>query len=432
MLQLGLGVIVREIEQKDELSTRQHDFVDSSLEEQLGKAESSLEEQLGKAESIKLSQNITTVKVLSSFSYYESIQNFLCDKYTDQNNESYELILSAIDKVDEECTIKYTMPMNKEFYIEYDGENITFITTQISGYAAWSDIKCLKELSIKANNKEIIDKLLLEVHNNDDKDSKLPIHSYVQRTGWSKQSYVRDRSEETLILNEADKNVIFNDIKYFENNEELFKKYGKPYQRNYLFHGKHGTGKTSFVSLIALKTNKSIYILTFDSKMTDEDLFHAVKTIKKRNAILLLEDIDCIFQDRESSNKSLITFSSLLNVLDGIIISYGLIVIATTNYPEKMDIALMRRMNIILKFSIITTEQINGLLKSYNVILDEQTTDKLINICAQKELVPSMLSEFMFRNIDKLNNKNYIKLFKAYLLEIDIIISKNEHQKSMF
>ena len=61
-------------------------------------------------------------------------------------------------------------------------------------------------------------------------------------------------------------------------------------------------------------------------------------------AILLLEDVDALFVDRKAndSNKSLVSFSGILNVLDGMARKNGLITFLTTNYRNELDPALIR------------------------------------------------------------------------------------------
>jgi chaperone BCS1 len=63
-----------------------------------------------------------------------------------------------------------------------------------------------------------------------------------------------------------------------------------------------------------------------------------------------------INEDEETVIKNIpdndITLSSLLNVLDGILESNNIIYIITTNYPEKIDKALIRpgRINFTIDF----------------------------------------------------------------------------------
>jgi chaperone BCS1 len=63
------------------------------------------------------------------------------------------------------------------------------------------------------------------------------------------------------------------------------------------------------------------------------------------NSIILLEDIDSIFNQRSSvgrRRRASVTFSGLLNALDGVRTQEGRILFMTTNHPENLDPALVR------------------------------------------------------------------------------------------
>jgi len=79
--------------------------------------------------------------------------------------------------------------------------------------------------------------------------------------------------------------------------------------------------------------------------MDDDGLNRALNNAPS-NSIILLEDIDGIFVSRESVNQSdegrRISFSGLLNALDGVRSQEGRILFMTTNHREKLDPALMR------------------------------------------------------------------------------------------
>jgi chaperone BCS1 len=61
------------------------------------------------------------------------------------------------------------------------------------------------------------------------------------------------------------------------------------------------------------------------------------------NAIILLEDVDAVFSER-SAGKSAggVSFSGLLNALDGVASQEGRLFFMSTNHIEKLDPALIR------------------------------------------------------------------------------------------
>jgi len=84
------------------------------------------------------------------------------------------------------------------------------------------------------------------------------------------------------------------------------------------------------------------------------------------NAFLIMEDIDSLFNFRQSmNNRSPLTFTGLLNCLDGIGHATGQIVIMTTNYVDRLDEALIRagRADMWVEFKNATQWQLAELFK---------------------------------------------------------------------
>ena len=95
------------------------------------------------------------------------------------------------------------------------------------------------------------------------KKEKTEVVTYIFKTGyWQQLSKLPKREVETLHLpNDLLKENI-NDLEKFLNGREEYIKYGIPYKRNYLFEGIPGTGKTSFIFVLASYFNMIIAIIT--------------------------------------------------------------------------------------------------------------------------------------------------------------------------
>merc|ERR1719478_1026142 len=118
--------------------------------------------------------------------------------------------------------------------------------------------------------------------------------------------------------------------------------HGIPYKRSYLFYGAPGAGKTSLLTAIAGKYNRNLCILQpTDPRFTDDDLAEAIREAPAKS-IIVLEDVDALFdKNREAkTTKMTISFSGLLNALDGIGNPDGQIFVLTTNFREHLDAAL--------------------------------------------------------------------------------------------
>jgi chaperone BCS1 len=79
--------------------------------------------------------------------------------------------------------------------------------------------------------------------------------------------------------------------------------------------------------------------------LTDDKLNHLLGLVPERS-IVLLEDVDSAFNRREQSGedgfKGSVTFSGLLNALDGVASSEERVIFMTTNHHERLDPALIR------------------------------------------------------------------------------------------
>ena len=79
------------------------------------------------------------------------------------------------------------------------------------------------------------------------------------------------------------------------------------------------------------------------------------------DSIVVFEDIDCLFQERKNNDdaKNMISFSAILNVLDGITTSDGQIVIMSSNFKNVLDKALIRpgRVDHIIEFDFMRKQK---------------------------------------------------------------------------
>ncbi|KAF9916410.1 hypothetical protein FBU30_001400 [Linnemannia zychae] len=150
---------------------------------------------------------------------------------------------------------------------------------------------------------------------------------------------------ESVILDEGIGERIVGDVKEFVKNEKWYADRGIPYRRGYLLYGPPGSGKTSFIQALAGELQYNICILNLSERgLTNDRLNHLLTNLPERS-IMLLEDIDAAFTKRDKTQEgfqSMVTFSGLLNALDGVASSEGRIIFMTTNHIELLDPALIR------------------------------------------------------------------------------------------
>jgi SpoVK/Ycf46/Vps4 family AAA+-type ATPase len=217
---------------------------------------------------------------------------------------------------------------------------------------------------------------------------------------------------------------IKNTIKKFLSKEEeqKYSKFGVPYKLNMLFHGYPGTGKTSLVYSIASELDMGVALLSFTRKMEDSDFMRALRRLPD-DTILVIEDIDTLFESRKKNdeNKNNITFSALLNTLDGIAHSHGQIIIMTTNHPLVLDNALKRpgRVDHSYEFGYANKNQIKKMFETFipnQVDSFPEFYKKVKNL----KLTTAILQKFYFGNI---NCENIIE----FVPELEKICNENNY-----
>lgn len=177
-------------------------------------------------------------------------------------------------------------------------------------------------------------------------------HEQAEHSHWRRLEPRRERPLSTVVASsEPGPEQILADMHAFLSREDWYAKRGVPYRRGYLFHGPPGCGKTTFVTAAAGMLKCPIYVLNLaDPYLSDLALLKLVTDAQPRS-ILLAEDIDAAFHDvlgkpgnsqRDGAHVGQLTFSGVLNALDGVAGQEGKIVVMTTNHPEKLDPALVR------------------------------------------------------------------------------------------
>ena len=104
-------------------------------------------------------------------------------------------------------------------------------------------------------------------------------------------------------------------------------------------HGPPGCGKSSFVAALAGELGYDICILNLsDAGLTDDRLAHALSTTPP-TSLVLLEDVDAAFVHRDPKDRrsSHVTFSGLLNALDGVAAGEERILFMTTNREAPLQ-----------------------------------------------------------------------------------------------
>lgn len=134
--------------------------------------------------------------------------------------------------------------------------------------------------------------------------------------------------------------LIMSDIGKFWTLEDTYKKYHRVYRRNYLLYSAPGTGKTSLINLMCKQLIEKYNGIVFSiyNTRTLELFVDAVKRVREiepdRKIITIIEDIDAFISPDETCRSDMDSY--LLNILDGNYKVNNLVIIATTNYIERI------------------------------------------------------------------------------------------------
>lgn len=134
----------------------------------------------------------------------------------------------------------------------------------------------------------------------------------------------------------------------FHRSRDWYRDHGIPHRMGILLEGPPGNGKTTLIKALASHFNRTLVTIPLGSRGTDDERLLSVFGQLNQNFVVA-EDVDCLtgFDGRErpgsdSQVGSHLTFSGLLNAIDGVASSEGYVLFFTTNHPEKLDPALLR------------------------------------------------------------------------------------------
>jgi chaperone BCS1 len=199
-----------------------------------------------------------------------------------------------------------------------------------------------------------------------------------------------------------------------------------------MFHGPPGVGKTSTIKAIAnegkrhivnvqlseIKTKSQLQHLFFNDEI---HVYNGVQTekytIPVSERLYVIEDIDAMGDtvlrrewkkptpaaskkdedmfDRKEEEKEVIDLAFILNLLDGTLEANGRILAITTNFPERIDRALIRpgRIDMIVNFKkcnlAVVQEMVRSFYDSDTVVNDESLNYKWS---------PAEVNQILFRN----------------------------------
>jgi AAA+ superfamily predicted ATPase len=150
---------------------------------------------------------------------------------------------------------------------------------------------------------------------------------------------IKNSTFDNLVLPATLKQQIQNDFQQFLDSREVYERYKIPWKRGAIFIGPPGNGKTHTLKALINQLGKPcLYVRSFksDDETEQENIEEVFKRARMTTpSIVVLEDLDSMIDNK---NRSF-----FLNELDGFQSNTGVVVLATTNHPQKLDPSILDR-----------------------------------------------------------------------------------------
>lgn len=225
---------------------------------------------------------------------------------------------------------------------------------------------------------------------------------------------------------------------FFLKRKDWYDAKGIPHTLGFMFHGYPGCGKTSSIKAIAnvghrhiinlhlseIKSKEQLTHLFFNDEITVLDNGKTERyTIPVSERMYVIEDIDAMgdvvlrrelkrpeakkeikmdeFGNIKEEESCPIDLSFLLNLLDGTLESSGRIIAISTNFPERIDSALIRpgRIDMIVHFKKCSVQILREMVCSFYDLDNVEITDESLH----EKWSPAEVNQILFRNFKNMD-----------------------------
>ena len=218
-----------------------------------------------------------------------------------------------------------------------------------------------------------------------------------------------------IFLSEDNRQQILQLIKEQKYADELLK-YDLPINNKVFLFGNSGCGKTTTAKAIATALKKPAYILNLSnivsSKIgeTGQNLKLIFDKASRDKAVLFLDEFDQIGKARGNDDKDVGEMRRLVNTIIQLIDYFpkNALLICTSNHPQIIDIALMRRFQLKISFELPSDEVLNeyydAILSHFPENLRSINRKFGISFAEAKDYAYTIIKGNIINQLEKINN----------------------------
>jgi chaperone BCS1 len=331
------------------------------------------------------SRNASRVEILDSDKMYKALCKYIAEhatyvqswrvkfkKFRQNNSDFHESEESEMARIRSGLLSMHLGLGQHE--MKWKGEDIKIIHQVIGDpVGLYSTVEVLNSLVIyieKPNMRSLLKEFLTDAweFSHKARTDRYKVYSWQPDCEyWRSITSRRNRPIESIILPQQIKDMVVKDLLDFCSRKTAcwYIDHGVPYKRSLLFYGPPGTGKSSLITGLAGLLRRDVcFLQPSHPKITDDNLQCAIQKAPTRS-LIVMEDVDALFDSRrkKEESQSPLTFSGLLNALDGVCNPEGQIFILTTNHIDRLDPALIRagRVDVKIPFPSATARQAENL-----------------------------------------------------------------------
>lgn len=217
---------------------------------------------------------------------------------------------------------------------------------------------------------------------------------------------------EDLILQGELLEEIESDVRRFFEQRETFLQYRIPWKRGFIFLGPPGNGKTHMIKGLVNRFGlPCLYVKSLSGQhVSSQQCVSSVFQRARETApcLLIFEDLDTLLDDE---NRSF-----FLNEMDGFASNEGVVTIASCNFPDKLDVAILDRPS---RFD-----------RKYHFDLPEKLERKRYLDCFMQRFEDSLkLDEQGLENLaEKTDGYSFAYLKELYISSVIRWVSNEQHR----